>query len=332
MYSRLRPLLFRADPENAHAGTLRLMQLVGSLPPLADLISRVYEVHSSPVKLFGLEFPNRVGLAAGYDKDGLAWRGLASLGFGHIEIGSVTPRPQPGNPKPRVFRLVEDNAIINRMGFPGRGAEFVAKRLTGNQPARLIIGVSLGINKTTKLEQAEEDYLPLMKIFSTLADYLAINVSSPNTAGLRQLQMRSYLEGLLSKLKAQQSTPLLVKLSPDLSNQELDEAVGVIVDSKLDGIIAANTTLARPSLSSPRATETGGLSGHPLTAKSREMVRRIYSLSGGKIPIIAVGGIMSGADAKAALNAGASLVQVFTGLIYRGPGLVKEIIEATTAK
>ncbi len=328
MYSRLRPWLFRVEPERAHAATLRALQLTGALPPIAAVTRKYFAVPpGKPIDLFGLRFPNHLGLAAGYDKDALAWRGLATLGFGHIEIGTVTPRPQPGNPLPRVFRLVVDQALINRLGFPSRGAYFVARRLRGSRPKGLVIGVNLGINKDTPLERAAEDYLALMQIFSPLADYLVINVSSPNTPGLRQLQMRNFLEDLLAALVQEKSNPLLVKLSPDLSDEQLEEAIGIIIDKKLDGVIATNTTISRPALHSQPASETGGLSGRPLAERSHQVVARIHNLTAGRLPIIAVGGIMNGTAALAALDAGASLVQIFTGLIYRGPSLAKEILK-----
>jgi len=328
MYARLRPWLFRLDPERAHWVTLRLLQMAGALPPIATWLRKLYSVpNTDPVELFGLKFPNRLGLAAGYDKDGLAWRGLGCLGFGHIEIGTVTPRPQTGNPRPRSFRLVEDEALINRLGFPGRGAQFVAKRMRGARPAGLALGVNLGINKDTPLERAAEDYLSLMEVFSPLADYLVINISSPNTPGLRQLQTREYLEGLLDSLTIEKSKPLLVKLSPDLDNEELEQALAVIMEKKVDGIVATNTTTARLHLQSNYASESGGLSGAPLTVRVRKMVANIYKLTNGKLPIVAVGGIMSGEAARAALDAGASLVQIYTGLVYRGPSLVKEILQ-----
>lgn len=331
MYSRLRPWLFHIDPERTHAATLRLLQVAGAFRPLsAALWKRFATQIVKSISLFGLEFPNRLGLAAGYDKDGLAWRGLAALGFGHVEVGTVVPRPQPGNPRPRLFRLKEDQALINRLGFPSRGAEFVAKRLSGSRPKGLVLGVNLGINKNTPLENAAEDYLFLMQVFSPLADYLAINISSPNTPGLRQLQLRTYLEDLLDILARHKSKPVLVKLSPDLSESELDQAVGVITDKKLDGVIATNTTTSRQALRSLYAGEAGGLSGSPLSARARHIVARIHALNG-RLPIIAVGGIANGETARAALDAGASLVQIFTGLIYRGPGLVKEILETIDA-
>ena len=329
MYSRLRPWFFRADPERAHAATLRLLQLVGAVPSLAILVRKLYSIpNQEPVNLFGIRFPNRLGLAAGYDKDGLAWRGLACLGFGHIEIGTVTPRPQPGNPKPRLFRLVEDDALINRLGFPSRGADFVARRLLGPRPKGLIIGVNLGINKETALEQAAEDYQTLAARFTSIADYLVINISSPNTPGLRQLQGANALEDLLKALAALRHIPLLIKLAPDLSQELLDQALDVMLRNKVDGVIATNTTTTRPNLRSPRASETGGLSGAPLSALSRKIIGHIYTHTQGKLPIVAVGGIMSRQEADAAISAGASLIQIYTGLVYRGPSLVKEILES----
>jgi dihydroorotate dehydrogenase len=336
MYDTLRPLLFRLDPEQAHHLTLQLLRLAGAVPTLGAALRGAFAAQaSSPVQAFGMAFPNRVGLAAGYDKDGLAWRGLACLGFGHIEVGTVTPRPQPGNPRPRLFRLPEDEGLINRLGFPGRGADFVARRLSGPRPPGLVLGVNLGLNKDTPLEQAAEDYLALLRRFAPLAHYLAVNVSSPNTVGLRRLQAREQLEGLLASLAPERnaqaaslgrSVPLLVKLAPDLNEQELDDALDVIQAAGLEGVIAANTTIGREGLSSPLAREAGGLSGAPLRARSTAMVRRIHRLTGGRLPIIAVGGVHSAAGAREKLDGGATLVQVYTGLVYRGPGLVREII------
>lgn len=327
MYLQLRPWLYRADPERAHAATLSVLQLVGAIPPLAFLIRKLYALkNQEPVDLFGLRFPNKLGLAAGYDKDGLAWRGLACLGFGHIEIGTVTPRPQSGNPKPRLFRLVEDDALINRMGFPSRGADFVAKRLQTPRPKGLVLGVNLGVNKDTRLENAASDYETLISQFNSLADYLVINVSSPNTPGLRQLQAPDTLDDLLKALTPTKKKPLLVKIAPDLDERQLDQALEVILDNKIDGIIATNTALIRPNLKSRHASETGGLSGAPLAALSRKIIGHIFTRTQGKLPIIAAGGIMSRQDADAAIHAGASLIQIYTGLVYRGPGLVREIL------
>jgi dihydroorotate dehydrogenase len=287
------------------------------------------------VRAFGLDFPNPVGLAAGYDKDGLGWRGLACLGFGHIELGTVTPRPQPGNIRPRLFRLVEDQALINRLGFPGRGAEFVARRLQRARPPGLVLGVNLGKNKDTPLEDAAGDYLSLVPIFAPLSDYLAINVSSPNTVGLRRLQARAALEELLTLLGKQRDeqvkrlgrmVPLMVKLAPDLTDGELDDALDVLLRVGMDGVIATNTTLDREGLRSPLAGEAGGMSGAPLRRRSSQVVCKIRQRTGGRLPVIAVGGVMNPMDAREKLEAGAALVQVYTGLIYAGPGLVKQIL------
>lgn len=328
MYRIIRPALFGLDPERAHQATLRLLQLVGAFPPLGLLVRQALRApETTPVDLFGLRFPNHLGLAAGYDKDALAWRGLANLGFGHIEIGTVTLKPQPGNPRPRIFRLVKDEALINRLGFPSRGAEFVARRLAGPRPKGLVLGVNLGINRETHLEHAADEYARLMEIFAPIADYLVINVSSPNTPGLRQLQLREHLDGLLTQLVEKKTKPLLVKLSPDLSEAELEQAVGLLIDKKIDGVIATNTTISRAGLKSSNASQAGGLSGKPLSVSSLKSVKRIQKLTRGALPIIAAGGIVSRDDAKASLDAGASLVQVFTGLIYRGPGLVAEILQ-----
>ena len=335
MYRLIRPLLFRLDPERAHALTLNLIRLAGALPPLGAILRAWYAGPEKPVQAFGLSFPNRVGLAAGYDKDGLGWRGLVTLGFGHIEVGTVTLRPQPGNPKPRIFRLPQNQAVINRMGFPGKGADFVLKQLAGPRPVGLILGVNLGKNKDTPLEEAAGDYLALMKIFAPLGDYLAINVSSPNTIGLRRLQARQELESLLNELNRERQAqearlgrrvPLLVKLAPDLSAEELADALDVLQQTGMDGVIATNTTIAREGIDGIHARETGGLSGAPLGQRSTQMIRQIHRHTGGNLPIIGVGGVMNAEDARQKLDAGAILVQVYTGLVYAGPGLVKQIL------
>ena len=342
MYSFFRPLLFKLDPETAHHLTLQLIRL-GAYQPFNFLLRAMYTTPEKPVKAFGLHFPNPVGLAAGYDKDGLAWRGLATLGFGHIEVGTVTPHPQPGNPKPRVFRLVDDRALINRMGFPGLGADNLARRLRVRTLSRssyrngrqVIVGVNLGKNKDTLLENAAEDYLALVRQFTPLADYLAINVSSPNTIGLRRLQGRAMLEGLLGKISKEREniaadrrghTPILVKLAPDLSDEELDDALEVIVRTGMDGVIATNTTLGREGLRSKQREETGGLSGEPLRVRIEAVLHSVVKKLDGRLPIVSVGGIMSPEHAGARLDAGAVLVQVYTGLVFTGPGLVKQIV------
>ena len=338
MYRTLRPLIYRLTPEQAHHVTIQFLRAAGSLPPIYALLRAVFrpakpgpEVHA-----FGLAFPNPIGMAAGYDKDGLGWRGLAALGFGHIELGTVTPRPQPGNPQPRLFRLVADQAVINRMGFNNRGAEFLAARLKGPRPTGLILGVNIGKNKITPVENAVDDYLALAKTFAPLADYLAVNVSSPNTPGLRSLQSRQALSDLLTPLAAEKqrlglqigrNVPILVKLAPDLGDAELDDALGVIVETGMDGVIISNTTVSRPPLNSKHAHETGGLSGAPLTQLSTQMVRKVVQRLEGRLPVVASGGVMTPADAQEKLDAGAVLVQVYTGLIFNGPGLVKEILD-----
>jgi len=332
MYPFFRSLLFRLDPETAHAMTLRLIRL-GAYQPFAALLRGLYAAPEKPVEAFGLRFRNPVGLAAGYDKDGLAWRGLATLGFGHIEVGTVTLLPQPGNPRPRLFRLVEDRGLINRMGFPGRGADFVARQVDQEKPKGLILGVNLGKNKDTPLEAAARDYLALVRIFAPLADYLAINVSSPNTVGLRRLQGREMLEDLLEAIAAERKrqpkkVPVLVKLAPDLTEEELEDALEVLVRTGMDGVIATNTTLSRGELHSARREESGGLSGQPLGMRSLAVLRQIVQKLEGRIPVISAGGIMNASDARARLDAGAALVQVYTGLAYEGPGLVRKMIRA----
>ncbi len=340
MYALFRSLLFRLDPEKAHAMTLQLIRLSGQIPPVGGLLRFRFAAPPCPLHLFGLDFSNPVGLAAGYDKDGLGWRGLACLGFGHIEVGTVTLKPQPGNPRPRLFRLVEDQALINRMGFPSRGADFVARQLAGKRPPGLVLGVNLGKNKTTSLEDAPREYQALVEIFAPLADYLAINVSSPNTIGLRRLQSRQMLDNLLTAIAETRKSlaghmkreiPVLVKLAPDLSDPELEDALDVIIQNGMDGVIATNTTLHREGLSSGLANETGGLSGAPLGRRSLEMVRKIYAITNGTLPMIGVGGILSPQDAYEHLEAGASLIQVYSGLVYAGPGLVKEIVSSVSA-
>jgi dihydroorotate dehydrogenase len=354
MYRLFRPLLFRLDAESAHALTLHALRTAQYFPIALSLLKTIYKTPAKPVTAFGLTFKNPVGLAAGYDKDAVAVQGLGALGFGHIEIGTVTPMPQSGNPRPRVFRLAEDEAVINRMGFPSRGSGYVRKQLNpvrkmsafelvlGRKPVKsnVVLGINLGKNKSTPNEEAVLDYLSLLEAFALNADYLTINVSSPNTVGLRDLQGRAALEGLLSQLHAQRQIeekkldkkiPLLVKLAPDLSPSELDDALGVILQTRMDGVIATNTTLAREGLRSARQTESGGLSGGPLTGRSEAVLRQVVECVGGQIPVVSAGGIMSPADAKRRLDMGAALVQVYTGLIYRGPGLVKQIVRGLSS-
>ena len=318
--------------------TVALLRASGSLPPVVALLRAQFRPSQAPetVRAFGLTFANPVGLAAGYDKDGFAWRGLAALGFSHVEVGTVTVRPQAGNPGPRVFRIPQSEALINRMGFPNRGAEFVARRLQGPRPAGLVLGVNIGKNKDTPLEEAAQDYASLIHTFAPLADYLAVNISSPNTPGLRALQSGPALEALLRDLrvarrdasrKLGRNVPILLKLAPDLTPEQLHDAVAAIREAGMDGIVLSNTTLRRDGLTSPVAAETGGMSGKPLRAHATAMLRRVVDLTAGRFPIVAAGGVMSAEDALEKLDAGATLVQVYTGLVYRGPALVKSILE-----
>jgi dihydroorotate dehydrogenase len=337
LYPLSRALLFRLDPELAHGLSLHAIARVGKVPGLRSAVASQFSVPgAAPVEVFGLRFPNPVGLAAGYDKDGDGWRGLACLGFGHIEVGTVTPEPQAGNPKPRIFRLVEERSVINRMGFPGKGAAYVAARLRGRRPGGVIVGVNIGKQKNTELENAADDYERLVDVFAPLADYLAVNISSPNTPGLRKLQERGFLGVLLGRVAKRRDraagdigrrVPVLVKLAPDLDDEQLLTAVDVISESGLDGIIATNTTVSRDGLDHPLAEEEGGLSGAALTEMSTRIIAKIAEHTGGEIPIVGVGGIMGQEDAKAKLDAGAALVQLYTGLVYEGPGLVKRILK-----
>lgn len=332
MYARLRLWFFRLDPERAHALTLKLLHWVGALPPLGVQIERAFAASANPVEVFGLHFPNSVGLAAGYDKDGLAWRGLARLGFGHIEVGTVTLRPQFGNPRPRLFRLVEDEALINRLGFPGRGAAFVVRQLQGRRPRGVVLGVNVGLNKDTPLDRAAEDYSELQRIFNPLADYLAVNVSSPNTAGLRELQEQRRLADLLSALMINRARPILVKLSPDLENSDLAAALDVLLSAGVDGVILTNTTVRRDGLVSGNKTEAGGLSGRPLADLSLAMLERAARHVGGRLPIISVGGIFTKEDGKRRLASGATLIQVYSGLVFRGPKVIRELANLSLLK
>jgi len=334
MYRFWRSLLFRLDAETAHDLTLLAIRWAGVLPPLRWLLEALFAAPACPCEAFGLRFRNPVGLAAGYDKDAVALRGLGTLGFGHIEVGTVTLRPQAGNARPRLFRLVEDEAVINRLGFPSQGAERVAERLRRvRQHGRLpfLLGVNLGKNKDTPLEVAAEEYQALWRVFAPLADYLVINVSSPNTPGLRQLQARAALETLLRQVQATRQTlavrpPLLVKLAPDLSEAELDDTLAVLLTCGVDGVVLTNTTLEREGLKSACQAESGGLSGRPLQKRSEAFLTRAAQRLEGRLPIVSVGGIMTPQDALRRLKMGATLVQVYTGLVYAGPGLVRQIV------
>ncbi len=333
LYELIRPLLFRFDPEIAHRiglGALRLAAGLGPLNPLRQTLP----VH--PRKVMGLEFKNAVGLAAGMDKNGDCIEGMAALGFGFIEIGTVTPRPQPGNPKPRLFRLVEQEALINRLGFNNKGVDYLIERVKRRR-SRIILGINIGKNLATPVENALEDYLIGLRKVHAHADYITINISSPNTPGLRKLQTAEYLGELLGGLEAEREkleqeqgrrVPLAVKIAPDLTAEEIAPLADMLVKHRADGVIATNTTLSRAGVEgSSLAAEAGGLSGKPLFERSTEIVGQLKEVLRGELPIIACGGICSAQDARAKLEAGASLVQIYTGFIYRGPALVKEIAE-----
>ncbi len=329
MYAALQPLLMRLDPERAHGITLNLLRAAHRL----RLLRRPHAARE-PVRLMGLEFANRVGLAAGFDKNGACIDGLGELGFGFIEVGTVTPKPQPGNPRPRVFRLRSARAVVNRMGFPNEGVAALVERLRVRR-FRGVCGVNIGKNAATPLEEAGADYAAGLQAVYAYADYVAINISSPNTARLRELQQESRLTPLLESLLELRGrlaadhgrhAPLLVKLSPDLTEDELATTAGVIRALGIEGVIATNTTLRRPGVAGlPGAGEAGGLSGSPLLELSAGVVRRLRAELGTRTVIIGVGGIGSSAAAREMFAAGADLVQVYTGLVYRGPRLVREL-------
>jgi dihydroorotate dehydrogenase len=335
----LRPYLFRFESERAHEIGVDLMALLGRMTPVCRMIEALVRLPPQlfrPVEAFGLQFPNAVGLAAGFDKNARAWPAAAALGFGHVEIGTVTALAQPGNPRPRMFRYPEQLAVINRMGFNNEGSEAVATRLAGEAPRgrrRIPLGINLGKSKVAEIDRAPEDYLASFARLADHADYVVLNVSSPNTPGLRQLQDESRLRDLLSAVtganglrpasgKAQ--VPILLKISPDLEYSQIDAVLGVVSDFRLDGLIATNTTLARPGVFS-RVAETGGLSGSPLRERSTEIVRYVSRATEGRLPIIGVGGITDVRGAAEKLDAGATLVQVYTGMIFRGPFLAAEL-------
>jgi dihydroorotate dehydrogenase len=332
MYPRLRPLLFRLDPERAHALTLRLLRWAGR-PPIANLMRAMFTLDDPrlEVEAFGLRFKNPVGLAAGYDKNGIAVSGLRCLGFGHIEVGTVTRLPQAGNPRPRLQRVPEARALVNSMGFPNAGVDVVTANLA-HRPALSVIplGVNIGKGKDTPPGRAADDYVELLRRVHARADYVAINVSSPNTPGLRQLQARPALEALLRAVTSVRDgltprVPLLVKIAPDLTEAELDDLLSAVTACGVDGVIATNTTVSREGAPPYAATLKGGLSGSPLRARATEVIGYLARRTSGRLPIIGAGGIAGAADALEKLRAGATLVQVYTGLVYAGPGLVRRI-------
>ena len=331
-YERIvRPLLFSLSPETAHHLALRNLRAASTLPAVLRALER-FKPPPKPKTVFGLNFPNPVGLAAGFDKNGVAIPAWAALGFGFVEIGTVTAQAQPGNPKPRIFRYPEQGALINRLGFNNDGTEVVARRLqdlrgSGRWPA-IPIGINLGKSKSTPIQEAVSDYLFSFRLLAPLADYVVLNVSSPNTPGLRSLQEHDALEELLRAMRRENETtsrPILLKIAPDLSLAELDQIVASCEQNGIAGIIATNTTLDHSAVP-PSRDQTGGLSGRPLREKSTELVRAITARS--RLPVIASGGIFDAASAREKFEAGAQLLQVYTGYVYRGPGLLREICQA----
>lgn len=341
----IRPVLFRMDPEQAHDRGRTALMTLGSLPTLCKLLRAYNQVREDkPVKLFGLEFPNRVGLAAGMDKDGEFPRAIEALGFGHVEVGTVTPESQPGNPEPRLFRYPEYHALVNRMGFNNRGSEVMMRALAKHYPKGkrgVPVGVNIGKAKATPLDKAVEDYIACFRKLADQADYFTVNISSPNTAGLRDLQSEAYLRDLLSTLRDENQSharklgrdphPLLLKIAPDLSFKEIDVILEVLLDLDYDGIIATNTTIQRPD--GFPGSETGGLSGGAfLRKRSTDVINYIYKSTSGKLPIMGVGGIDSAESAGEKIDAGASLIQIYTGWVYRGPFFARELAKALKAK
>ncbi len=323
LYPLARPVLRRLDPETAHTLTLKALAYVAPLGRPAAADPRL------AVSAFGLDFPNPIGLAAGFDKNAQVPRAMLGLGFGFVEVGSITPLPQSGNPRPRIFRLEEDCGVVNRLGFNNQGLEAARRRLAGLDRTAGIVGVNIGANKDSGDRIA--DYVRGLIELGPLASYVTVNISSPNTPGLRGLQDRAELEHLIGKLldaraKMSKSVPLVVKIAPDLDDAALSDIASIARATNIDGLIVSNTTIARPaSLKSANARESGGLSGAPLFAISTEVLRRMYRLTEGKLTLIGVGGIASGADAYAKIRAGATLVQLYTALTFEGPGLVARI-------
>ena len=326
----LRPLLFCFDPEQVHHFTFSLIRFLNKIPGFSKLFQTIYEVKNPKLEreVFGLKFKNPVGLAAGFDKDAKLYQELSNYGFGFIEIGTLTPKPQDGNPKKRLFRLKEDQAIINRMGFNNRGVLEANERLKKNNG--VLIGGNIGKNKNTPNEEATSDYVYCFEALFTQVDYFVVNVSSPNTPNLRALQDKEPLTQLLQTLQTLNETkpkskPILLKIAPDLTDEQLLDIIDIIKETKIAGVIATNTTLSREGLQSENKTQMGGLSGKPLTKRSTEVIRFLSEKSNQAFPIIGVGGIHSAEDALEKLNAGASLVQLYTGFIYEGPRLIKTI-------
>lgn len=330
LYPFIRPFFFQLEPETAHNLGLKLLKWLTRL----GYHQKRFEL---PSEAMGLRFPNPLGLAAGCDKDGDYTEALAALGFGFLEVGTVTPRPQPGNPRPRLFRLVEEEAVINRMGFNSRGLEHLVENLKCIRARRFILGVNLGKNRDTPPERAVEDYLEGMRRISPYADYVTLNLSSPNTPGLRSLQFGQQLTQLLEAITRERARlekehrkrlPLVLKIAPDIEPENLDAIAEAALDFRIDGIIATNTTVSRAGVEqNPLASEKGGLSGRPLFERAKSVVALLAERLKGRVTLIGCGGILSGRDAVAMLEAGADLLQIYSGLVFRGPHLVTEILE-----
>jgi dihydroorotate dehydrogenase len=340
MYRLIKPLFFKFDPEKVHYFVVQRLKWFHEHFPLGKTIIRSsFDIHIKGLEreVFGIKFRNPVGLAAGFDKNGEYIEALSDLGFGFIEVGTVTPLPQPGNDQPRMFRLAEDEAIINRMGFNNKGVDTLAERLRvlKLKDKSIVIGGNIGKNKNTPNEDAVSDYVKCFDRLFDVVDYFVVNVSSPNTPGLRALQEKEPLTLLLKTLQERNhkdgiSRPILLKIAPDLTNEQLDDIVEIVMESGIAGVIATNTTIDRTGLTTAAeiANEAGGLSGKPLTVRSTEVIRYLSQKSNKAFPIIGVGGVHSPQDAKDKLEAGASLVQLYTGFIYEGPGIVKRICKA----
>lgn len=338
MYKLLiRPILFWFDPEKVHHFSFGFVKIISKIPFVPSILKSLYEVRDSRLEreVFGLKFKNPVGLAAGFDKDAKCYQELSNFGFGFVEIGTLTPKPQDGNPKKRLFRLKADSAIINRMGFNNGGVDAAVLRLKKNKG--VLIGGNIGKNKVTPNEDATADYLICFEKLFDFVDYFVVNVSSPNTPNLRELQDKKPLTALLTQLENRNSQhqtqkPILLKIAPDLSDEQLLDIIDIVNETKIAGVIATNTTISRDGLQSENKTETGGLSGKPLTKRSTEVIRFLSEKSDRAFPIIGVGGIHSPQDALEKLEAGASLVQLYTGFIYEGPKLVADINKAILKK
>ena len=331
MYKKLvQPFLFLFDPEKVHYFSFSMIKLFSSIPGLPYIIRFLFKIKHPKLEreVFGIKFPNPVGLAAGFDKNAVLYKELSNFGFGFIEIGTLTPRGQTGNPKKRLFRLKDDQAIINRMGFNNDGVDHVVRRLKKN--TNVVIGGNIGKNKDTPNERAVDDYIYCFNTLFDYVDYFVVNVSSPNTPNLRALQNKEPLTNLLSILnglnnKKRKPKPILLKIAPDLTDIQLDDIIDIVISTKIDGVIATNTTLSREGLNSKNRSEMGGLSGKPLSSRSTKVIRYLTTKSNNAFPIIGVGGIHSPEDAFEKIQAGASLVQLYTGFVYEGPAVVKSI-------